>query len=114
VPIGQITLSSDGQASLPQFDADGRLVAIEFAAIDSLLNSLRQAVHQHGLSLATALAAITSSPADIWGLPRKGRIEVGADADMLLLERDSLELAATIAAGSLHVYDAADLRDQFA
>ncbi len=99
LPVERISLSTDGQASLPRFDADGRLLSIEFAGMGSLLLALREGVQAHGLQLPLALAALTSSPAAIWGLPRKGRIEVGADADVLLLDPDSLALEATIAAG---------------
>jgi hypothetical protein len=42
----------------------------------------------------------------IAGFERKGRIEVGADADLLLLRQDSLALATAIAGGRVHEYPA--------
>jgi len=99
LPIERISLSSDGQASLPHFDAKGRLQSLEVAPIGSLLAAIRTAVQAHGVPLATALAAATASPAAIWGLARKGRIAPGMDADLLLLDRDTLGLKATIAGG---------------
>lgn len=99
VPVTALTLSSDGQASLPQFDAAGRLVALDAAPIASLLASVREAVQAFGIPLPTALAAATASPAAVWGLPRKGHIAVGADADLLLLDRENLSLRWTIAGG---------------
>jgi beta-aspartyl-dipeptidase (metallo-type) len=101
LPIGRLTLSSDGQASLPHFDAQGRLLSLEVAPIASLLASVREAVETHGVPLATALAAATSSPAAIWGLDRKGRIAAGLDADLILLDRDTLTLRWTMAGGRL-------------
>jgi beta-aspartyl-dipeptidase (metallo-type) len=101
LPIARLTLSSDGQASLPHFDAQGRLVSLEVAPIASLLASVREAVQQHGLALATALAAATSSPAAVWGLARKGGIAPGMDADLILLDRDTLALRWTMAGGRL-------------
>ncbi|MGL6291152.1 MAG: beta-aspartyl-peptidase [Silanimonas sp.] len=101
LPIARLTLSSDGQASLPHFDAQGRLVSLEVAPIASLLASVREAVEQHRLPLATALAAATSSPAAIWGLARKGGIAPGMDADLILLDRDTLALRWTMAGGRL-------------
>ena len=101
VAIERITLSSDGQASLPHFDALGRLVSLEVAPISSLLACVREAVRAHGLPMGTALAAATASPAAIWGLARKGRIVAGGDADLVLLDRESLALESTLARGRL-------------
>ncbi|GAB3338822.1 beta-aspartyl-peptidase [Marilutibacter aestuarii] len=98
----RITLSSDGQASLPQFDAAGRLVALDVAPIGSLVACLRDAVRLHGVSLADALAVVTRTPAQVWGLARKGRIAPGCDADLLLLDRGNLALRATVAGGRYH------------
>jgi beta-aspartyl-dipeptidase (metallo-type) len=99
VSIERISLSSDGQASLPLFDAQGQLISMGIASLSSLSESLREAVQQHGIALETALAAVTKSPANIWGLKQKGRIEVGADADLLLLDSDTLSPLTTIARG---------------
>jgi len=104
LPVDRISLSSDGQASLPQFDAEGRLIALAVAPMDSLLQSLQQAVLQHGLSLENALPAFTASPAAIWGLSRKGVIAPGADADLLLLDPQTLAIEATVAGGQLHLF----------
>lgn len=101
LPIERLTMSSDGQASLPHFDAQGRLVSLEVAPIGSLLASVREAVELHRLPLATALAAATSSPAAVWGLASKGRIAPGLDADLILLDRDTLALRWTMAGGRL-------------
>ncbi len=99
VPVAQISLSSDGQASLPHFDADGRLLGLDVAQIGSLHAALVSAVREQGLALAQALPAFTATPAAIWGLAKKGRLEVGADADLLLLAPGSLALEAVFAGG---------------
>jgi beta-aspartyl-dipeptidase (metallo-type) len=101
-----IGMSSDGQASLPHFDAQGRLLGSEVASVGSLLAAMVSAVQEHGVALELALASVTANPARFWGLERKGRIEVGADADLLLLHRDSLALATTIAGRRVHALPA--------
>ncbi len=98
-PIERLSLSSDGQASLPCFDAEGRLISLQVAPIASLMAAIVEAVNVHGVALATALAAATTTPAAIWGLPRKGRIAAGMDADLVLLERETLGLRWTMAGG---------------
>ena len=96
----RVTLSSDGQASLPRFDTDGELLSLDVAPIASLLESVIAAHRLHGLDLYDALIAATTAPARVWGLQaRKGRLGVGADADVLLLDRQSLQLRVTIAGG---------------
>jgi len=102
VDPARITLSSDGQASLPDFDAGGELRGIEAASVASLLQSVVEAVRGCDLPLPAALAPVTSNPARIWGLPRKGRLAPGCDADVLLLDAGDLALRATVAGGQLH------------
>ena len=102
LPVERITLSSDGQASLPHFGADGRLIDLQVASVGSLLDCLREAVNACGVPLEVALQAATSTPAAVWGLPSKGRLVPGADADVLLLDRESLALRMTIARGRVH------------
>jgi hypothetical protein len=46
----------------------------------------------HGLPWDAALAAITSNPADIFGLGDRGRIEAGKVADLVLWSGDPLEV----------------------
>jgi imidazolonepropionase-like amidohydrolase len=47
----------------------------------------------HGLPRDVALAAITSTPADIFGLTSRGRIAVGQAADLALWTGDPLEVS---------------------
>lgn len=102
VSIERISMSSDGQASLPLFDAHGQLISSGVASLSTLSESLREAVQQHGIAFETALASITKSPANTWGLKHKGRIEVGSDADLLLLDEDTLSPLTTIARGRIY------------
>lgn len=102
VSIERISMSSDGQASLPLFDADGRLLSSGIASVSSLNESMREAVQQYGVPLELALTSITKTPADNWGLLQKGRLQTGADADLLLLDPDALTPLTTIARGKIY------------
>lgn len=99
----QLTLSSDGNASLPIFNADGELQGLQVGQVRSLFDSLRDAVQRHHVPLAHALTAVTTAPAAVLGLAQKGRVEPGLDADLLLLRRDDLQLDSVIAKGRLLV-----------
>jgi beta-aspartyl-dipeptidase (metallo-type) len=99
VDAANITFTSDGQGSLPDFDESGRLRRLEIGRVTSLFAEVRGAVRGEGVPLATALQVITSNPARILKLRGKGALEAGADADIVLLDPASLEIDGVIAKG---------------
>ncbi|WLR51045.1 beta-aspartyl-peptidase [Bacillus tianshenii] len=103
VPIEQITFTSDGQASLPDFDSNGELIGMQIGKVRSLYEAFREAVLKEGVPIATALQAVTSNPARILKLKTKGQIIKGNDADLVLLDRESLEIDTVIALGKTMV-----------
>jgi len=91
VPNTHITFSSDACGSLPHFDADGRLVKLETGRPRANLVELIDAVRQEGIPWEQVLPVVTSNVADILKLPGKGRIQVGHDADLVVLDaRDKI------------------------
>lgn len=99
VPAERITFTSDGQGSLPDFDAEGRLVGLSVGRVTSLHEELRDAVRRDGVAFPEALKVVTSSPADLLKLFHKGRLAPGLDADLLLLRPDTLGVDTVIARG---------------
>lgn len=99
VDPGLVTFSSDGQGSLPDFDGAGRLRRIAIGQVSSLWSEVRDAVQQEGVPLGTALRVITENPARLLKLPGKGRLEPGADADVVLLDPKDLSVHTVIARG---------------
>jgi len=99
VDIANITFTSDGQGSLPSFDAQGRLQRLEVGRVTSLFAEVRDAVVHEHVALDSALRAVTSNPARILKLRGKGRLEAGADADIVLLAPGSLEITSVVAKG---------------
>jgi beta-aspartyl-dipeptidase (metallo-type) len=98
VPLDRISVSSDANGSLVEFDDAGNLEKMGVATQASLLDSLRGLVQEGGLELADACTPFTSNPARFYKLERKGRVAAGADADLLVLDRD-LELVHVLARG---------------
>jgi beta-aspartyl-dipeptidase (metallo-type) len=100
-PPERVTVSSDAGGCLPVFDAQGRVTAMDVGRPGALLHALRAAT-MAGMPLGTALPAFTLNPAEHWGLQRKGRIEVGSDADLVVLNGDGAA-AEVMAGGRWHV-----------
>ncbi|MFD9625892.1 beta-aspartyl-peptidase [Peribacillus muralis] len=103
VPITQITFSSDGQASLPYFNEDGEFAGLQVGNVSSLYHEVRDSVLDEGVPLESALQVITSNPARILKLKSKGKIGVEMDADLVLLNQDTLAIDTVIAKGKVMV-----------
>ncbi|WP_034763215.1 beta-aspartyl-peptidase [Rossellomorea vietnamensis] len=103
VPVEQITYTSDGQASLPNFDKDGELIGLQIGQVSSLYEEVKDAVLMENIPLETAIRVITSNPARILKLKQKGRVEVEKDADLVLLDQETLDVNTVFAKGKLMV-----------
>lgn len=100
-PSERVTISSDAGGCLPCFDGDGHVTHMDVGAPGALLATLNELLAR-GLSLPQALPAFTSNPARLLRLSSKGRIQVGADADLVAL--DAAGNAHTVTArGVVHV-----------
>lgn len=98
-----ITFSSDGQGSLPVFAPDGTFMGLGVGKVTSLYREMRDAVLADGVSLTDALRTVTSNPAALLKLDRKGKISEHADADLVLADADTLEIDTVIAKGKLMI-----------
>jgi beta-aspartyl-dipeptidase (metallo-type) len=105
VDASRMTFTSDGQGSLPVFDADGRFERLGVGRVTSLFAAVREAVLEEHVPLETALQVITSNPARILKLRGKGGLAAGADADIVLLEPGTLEIRGVLARGRWMVRD---------
>lgn len=89
VPLTQITMSSDGNGSMPIFDEQGRTIGVGVASQASLLSEVRDMIQTEGLTVSDAIQTVTSNVAKALKLyPHKGSISVGADADLIAVTAD--------------------------
>lgn len=99
-----VTFSSDGQGSLPVFGPDGSFAGLGVGKVTSLYQEMRDAVLTEGVLLTDALKAVTSNPAKLLKLERKGRIARGSDADLVLAEEGTLRIHTVMAKGQVMVF----------
>lgn len=100
-PDAHVTVSSDAGGCLPCFDADGHVAHMDVGDAGALLATLAELVAR-GVPLERALPAFTSNPARLLRLAAKGRIAVGADADLVALD-EAGAAHDVIAGGVVHV-----------
>ncbi len=105
VSENNFTISSDGQGSLPVFNSKGEYQGIGIGKASCLLKEVRECVEREDIPLETALRAVTTNPARILKLGKKGRLQPGCDADLCLLTEDGLKLYTVIAKGKIMVQE---------
>ncbi|MOA09222.1 Isoaspartyl dipeptidase [compost metagenome] len=98
VPSDRISFSSDANASLPRFDSEGRLIELRCGQIASLWQECVRACAL-GVSFEVALGVVTANPARALGLAGKGVIAVGLDADLLLIDPNTLAIQRVMSGG---------------
>lgn len=105
LPVSRLTLSSDAGGCMPDFDDDGVLLGMGVGTAHTLLATLR-AITEAGVPLHAALPVCTSSAADLFRLTGKGRVQPGADADVVVVD-DALRVVHVLAGGRFLVRDGA-------
>jgi beta-aspartyl-dipeptidase (metallo-type) len=78
-----ITISSDAAVNSPR----------------AVWDQVRSCVLQHEMKFETLLPMITTNTARVLKLNQKGRLEAGADADMVMLHRETMQIEEVIAKG---------------
>lgn len=86
LPPDRITISSDGGGCMPSFDAEGQPVGMDVGAPAELSATLARLLAD-GCALEEVLPAFTSNVAALLRLTNKGRLDVGSDADLVVLDQ---------------------------
>lgn len=104
----RITASSDGGGCLPVFDADGRITRMDVGTPAALMSTIGELL-ERDCALERILPPFTSNVARLLRLSGKGRIEVGADADFVVLDTKH-RVRDVMALGAWHVRNGAVVR----
>lgn len=102
VNINNFTLTSDGQGSLPIFNEKKEFIGIGIGKSTCLIKAIRECVFKEDIPLEIAIRAITSNPAKILKLNKKGKIQTDMDADLCILD-ENLDVDTVIAKGKIMV-----------
>lgn len=86
--LDRLMASSDSNGSLPVFDKSGKLVRLTVATEKDFFRKFRDLVLRKVLPLDKAVRLFSTNAADFYKLDRKGRIEPGRDADLVLVDED--------------------------
>lgn len=100
-PPDRITVSSDAGGCLPTFDHEGRVAHMDVGQPGALLATIQELLAR-GAELAEVLPAFTSNVARLLRLPNKGSLQVGSDADLVVLD-ESGTICEVMAQGQWHV-----------
>jgi beta-aspartyl-dipeptidase (metallo-type) len=96
VPADRITISSDGNGSVPRFNAQGQVEGLSAAPVEGNLRLLPRLIDT-GIPAAQAIAMLTVNVAASLGISG-GRLQAGERADICVLN-DDLTLAHLFGAG---------------
>lgn len=100
----RITVTSDGNGSMPRYNEKGVLIGLGVGSVDVLWRDIRESVIHSGIHLEVALRTITSNVANILRLRNKGLIRVGYDADLVVLDED-LQVESVWAMGKCMIFN---------
>ena len=82
----RVTVTSDGNGSMPRYNDAGMLVGMGVGSVAVLWRDVRKAVVDYGLPLEVGLRTLTSNVANALRLSNKGSIRLGYDADLVVLD----------------------------
>jgi beta-aspartyl-dipeptidase (metallo-type) len=84
--IDNMTFSTDGHAGLSKTSSDGKSVQVVKAPINTNFKEVVDLIKLGNYPIEKAFRLITTNPAKNLGLKNKGKIEVGYDADLCVLD----------------------------
>lgn len=86
--VNNVTISTDGNGSIPRFDNKGNMVGLGMGSARANLDVLHELVTQHDVPLEKVLPMATRNVAKHLELRGKGEVVAGADADLCLFSAD--------------------------
>ncbi|MEA1939397.1 MAG: beta-aspartyl-peptidase, partial [Candidatus Caldatribacteriota bacterium] len=101
VSLERITLSTDGNGSMPKFNNKKEIVGMIIASVSSLHNEFVDMIKEEKIPIEEAIKMTSTNIAKHLKLKQKGEIKVGKDADIVMLDENSLQVKYVIAKGQV-------------
>ncbi len=88
-PIHNITISSDGNGSLPEWNENKELIGMKVSSTQNILKLVQELVNIEALDVADVLSLCTKNVAKSIGMyPKKGTLQPYSDADLNMFDKD--------------------------
>lgn len=101
-PQDKLTISSDGGGCLPCFDHHGHMTKMDFASSTAMTAVFYQLL-DNGVDLERCLPFFTSNVATLLNFYHKGKLNVGCDADLVVLDANN-RIQHVMALGHWHIF----------
>lgn len=89
VPLTQITMSSDGNGSMPVFDAAGNPIGVGVGDEQSMFTEFRDMVQKENIPIEQAIQIPSTNVAKALHIyPNKGHLAAESDADFIVIDKD--------------------------
>lgn len=93
-----VTVSSDGNGSIPSDDQNHTNVG----KIQELFIDIKRSILEKNMDISNVLKTVTLNPAKLLNIfPKKGVIQEGSDADILILDKNQFRIEKLIAGGRI-------------
>ncbi|WP_086934143.1 beta-aspartyl-peptidase [Agarilytica rhodophyticola] len=102
-PQDKLTISSDGGGCLPCFDHSGHMTKMDFANSMAMTEVFYQLLDE-GIAIEKCLPFFTENVATLMNFRHKGKLEVGRDADLIVLNQQQ-RICHVMANGNWHIYN---------
>lgn len=97
--LEQLSISSDGNGSLPKFNTKGEMIGFGVASQQTLYEQVVSAVKDYKLSIPEVFSLVTRNTANVLRLDKKGSLQEGFDADILIMDKTTFEISHVFAKG---------------
>jgi beta-aspartyl-dipeptidase (metallo-type) len=101
VSIEKITMSTDGNGSMPKFNEKKEITGMTVASASSLYKEFIDIIKKEKMSVQDAVRVSSTNIAKHLKLEQKGEIKEGKDADLIVLDKNTLQIKHVIAKGKI-------------